>query len=138
MPVTERKIKLSSTLPKVEKEETMIDDMKNDAIMAFVESLLPKLTPMIEKASVKLKEYFGDNEKIFLIRRLAGEEPKVIVLNNTKGRYTISNEAKLLGDGEDAEIEIKEVFKALTESVIATYDTGEFVAKLLSGEFNTK
>ena len=116
---------------KTEEKKTFVDEMKEDAMMGFIEGLIPQLEPMILKASEKLEEYFGDNEKIFMIQRLAGQKPKVIVLSNIKGKYLISNETRIEGD----EIVSENEFKANNSSVIDVYDTGEFVTKLLSGEF---
>lgn len=116
---------------KPEDKQTFIDEMKEDAMMGFIEGLIPKLEPMIQKASEKLKEYFGDDEKIFMIKRKAGSSPQVIVLSNLKGKYLISNETRIEGD----EIISENEFRATNSSVIDVYDTGEFVTKLLSGEF---
>lgn len=137
MATEKRKIKLSSTIKKEEKED-FIDEMKQDAFLGVIEGVLPKLTPMIEKASVKLEEYFGDNEKIFLIRRINGKKPQVMVLSNLKGSYTISNKAIITGEGENAEIEIENTFNGTQSAVIDIHDTGEFVTKLLNGEFTKK
>lgn len=128
--IVRRKLTLLDT-PKTEEKKTFVDEMKEDAMMGFIEGLIPQLEPMIKKASEKLEEYFGDNEKIFMIKRTAGSSPKVIVLTNLKGKYVISNETKIEGD----EIVIENEFKATNSAVIDTYDTGEFVTKLLSGEF---
>ena len=104
---------------------TVFDQMKEDALIGLVEGLLPKLKPFIEPAMAKLEDYFGDDEKIFIIRRSKNSRAKVIVLDNTKGEgYNIANEIS-----EDGVITKK--FECDPESVIQVYDTGIFVQKLL-------
>lgn len=76
----------------VEKEMSFMDTAKEAALMSLVEGILPKIKPFIDPAVKKLEEYFGDDEKIFLIRRTKGKAAQVIVLDNTKGSYLISNE----------------------------------------------
>lgn len=129
-----RRIKAASIIPKEEKPQTFMDEMKEDAIMGVVEGLIPKLGPMIDKTTVKLEEYFGDDEKIFLIRRSGGQPAKVIVLSNVVGSYTITNKAELDGD----EIVITKQFKASKDCVVGVHDTAAFVQKLLSGEFTNQ
>lgn len=138
MATIKKKIKASSVKPKEEKPEDFIDEMKGDAMMGVIEGILPKLTPMIEKASTKLEDYFGDNTKIFMISRHEGQKPKVIVLSNLKGSYTISNKAIIEGEDEDEEISIENTFTASKSAVVDIHDTGEFVTKLLNGEFTKK
>lgn len=134
MSVTEKRIKAISILPKEEKPQTFMDEMKEDAIMGVVEGLIPKLGPMIDKATVKLEEYFGDDEKIFLIRRQGNQPAKVIVLSNVVGSYTIINKAEV--DGED--IVITKEFRASKDCIVGVHDTAAFVQKLLSGEFTNQ
>lgn len=133
-----RKIKSSSIIVKAEKPDDMMDEMKADAAMGLVENILPALKPMIAKASDKLEEYFGDNEKIFMVRRIGGKKPQVVVLSNLKGSYNISNKVTVDGEGENEELSIEEVFSATKSAVIDVYDTGVFVEKLLNGEFTAK
>jgi len=130
-----RRIKLSEIKPKEKEAETMIDEMKQDAVMGLIEGFIPKIAPMIEKASSKLEEYFGDDEKVFLIRRSAGQKPQVIVLSNLKGYYEISNTTKVEGTGENAELVVEKTFRAHKNAIIDVHDTGAFVTKLLNGEF---
>lgn len=111
---------------KVVKENAIVSEVKDVAAMAFIEGLLPQLKPFIEPAMEKLESYFGDNEKVFMIRRSPGRKPIVIILDNTKGEYLISNNVET---GERK-------FKASEDAVINSFDTGEFIAKLLSGEFS--
>lgn len=114
-----------------EPKSTVFDQMKEDALLGLVEGLLPKLKPFIEPAMMKLEDYFGDDEKIFIIRRSKNSRAKVIVLDNTKGEgYNIANEIS-----EDGVVTKK--FECDPTSVIQVYDTGIFVQKLLSGEFTT-
>lgn len=138
MGTSKRKIKVSSIVVKEEKPDDIIDEMKADAAMGLVSNILPALTPMIAKASDKLEEYFGDNTKIFMMRRIKGLKPQVIVLNNLKGSYTISNKVTSVGEGENEELDIEEVFSASKSAVIDVYDTGVFIERLLSGELMKK
>ncbi len=130
-----KKIKLSATLPKPEPEQTFAQELQEDAIMGLVEGFLPKIKPMIEKATVKLEEYFGDDEKIFLMRRVSGQAAKVIVLSNVKGYYQISNKTSIEGEGEDAEVVMDKEFIVSKDAVIDVYDSADFINKLLAGDF---
>lgn len=130
-----KKIKLIDTLPKPEPEQTFAQEIQEDAVMGLIEGFLPKIKPMIEKAITKLDEYFGDDSKIFLIRRQAGQAAKVIVLSNVKGYYEISNKTSIEGEGDDAEVLMEKEFKVHKDAVIDVYDTADFISKLLNGEF---
>lgn len=85
-------------LTKVDKTEEVVEEVsfmdtaKQAALMSFVEGILPKIKPFINPAVKKLEEYFGDDEKVFLITRKKDRAARVIVLDNTKGSYIISNE----------------------------------------------
>lgn len=74
------------------KEMSFMDSAREAALMSLVEGILPKIKPFIDPAVKKLEEYFGDDSKMFLIRRTKGKAAQVIVLDNTKGSYLISNE----------------------------------------------
>ncbi len=113
---------------KQEVSSPMFDEIKEQALMGLVEGILPKLQPFIEPAMQKLEEYFGDDDKIFLIKRNKGQAAKVIVLDNTKGHYTISNSTNEDGTKQKQ-------FLVAKDAIINVYDTGEFVQKLLSGQF---
>lgn len=111
-----------SGLPeKIEKEEGLFDKIQSDAMMSFVENLIPKVQPFIDPAVEKLMEYFGDDEKIFILRKL-GNKIKVFILDNKKGEYSLAS-----GAGKH--------FKADEESIIAVIDVNDFIQKLLMGEF---
>lgn len=75
----------------IKSEPTFIDDMKDMMNESFVDGILPKLKPMIGPAVIKLEEYFGDDSKVFFIRRLKNSQAEVFVFDNTKGDYIISN-----------------------------------------------
>lgn len=117
-----------SNLPAKKEETSIVDTMKEQVMMEVIDSILPKLQPFIAPAMEKLNEYFGDDEKIFIIRRSKGQAAKVIVLDNTKGEYSISNEVDVTG-------KLVKSFTADKEAIINVFDTGQFVQKLLSGEF---
>lgn len=169
-------VKNDNELPK---EESLFDQIKTDAMMGVVESIMPKLKPMIDPTMKKLEEYFGDNTKIFMIRRSLGQTPKVIVLSNLKGHYFISNEvfkpynailidaennrynnpeteeqetSRLIAEAEEKSrlelaIRIQKIqnrntglekiakFSASSDAVMNVHDSGEWVEKLISGEF---
>lgn len=121
---------MSDTSKEIIKQEKnpIIERIENDAMMSFIEGLLPQIKPFIDPAMTKLEEYFGDDEKIFLIRRKAGKTPLVIELSNKVGNYNISY------DSETGE----KIFKASEDSVLNIHNSGEFVEKLLKGEFSIK
>lgn len=114
-------------------ETSMFDSIKDQAFMGFIEGLIPKLQPFIEPMEGKLAEYFGDDNKIFVMRKSAGKPIQVVVFDNTKGNYTISNEMVKL-EGETEETRNKK-FVASSDAIIAVINIGDFVQKLLSGKF---
>lgn len=105
-----------------ENKESLFDKVKEDAFMSMVEGALPKIQPFIEPAMAKFSEWFGDDNKLVLIKKNVGQSPKVIILDNKNGEYEIKC-------GEEKK------FTATPESVIGVYDIADFVGKMISGEF---
>lgn len=167
------------------KEQSLIGQIQNDALMGIVESILPKLKPMIEPTMEKLEGYFGDDTKMFMIRRAPESKPKVIVLNNLQGNYTIDNFVlelyqpkifvKYEGSDEIHEIDNPKseeqyyadlkndtlakakksleaklalidqrsqqryfVFRSTKPALLDIHDSGDWVEKLLTGEFTAQ
>lgn len=117
-------------IEKKEEKAGIFDDMKELAMISFIEGLLPKLEPFIAPATAKLEEYFGNDTKVFLIRRMGGQPTKVIVLDNTKGDYLISSSVidytpeKVEGtDRFENELEVeKRLISQLDEKFTALYE----------------
>lgn len=112
---------------------SLFQNFQDQAFMSFIEGLIPKLQPFIEPMEGKLADYFGDDEKIFVMRKSAGKPIQVIVFDNTKASYEISNEIQNIEGSEETK-RVKK-FVADPESIIAVINVGEFVQKLLSGQF---
>lgn len=105
---------------KENKENSIIDNLKGDMVMNLIGDFLPKIEPFIKPAITSLEEYFGDDEKLVVIKKSVSGI-KVIILNNKVGNYNISS-------GENHE------FKVEKESLISVLDMQEFIKSLLSGQ----
>lgn len=120
-----------SNLPEKKQSNPLIDSLKSEMMMGLVEGLLPQIQPFITPALEKLNEYFGDDEKIFVMKRIRGEV-KVIVINNVAGEYEIGR--KIVKDGDNVET-IETPFIIDKSSIIAVHDINSFIESLLSGQF---
>lgn len=107
---------------------SMFDSLKEQAFMNVIDTILPKLQPFIEPAEKKLEDYFGQDSKIFVMRKAPNNQIQVIVFDNTKSNYRICNE--MTEDGTRTS-----EFKAGKEAVIAVFDVSTFIQRLLGGEF---
>lgn len=98
----------------------IFDKVKEDMLMEVVESALPKIKPFLAPAMEKMNEWFGEDEKLVVIRKSKGQTAKVIIFDNTKGDYEINKG--------------KNIFTADKETIIGVHDIEDFMAKLISGD----
>lgn len=108
-----------------------IEDMKETLFMGVIESVLPKIKPFLNPAIEKLNEYFGNDEKFFIMKKFGNSIRVVIVddtINEKKGVYDISR----YFDEEDNTY--KKTFTIAKGAVIANIDIEEFMEKMLLGE----
>jgi hypothetical protein len=103
--------------------ENLFDKVKEDALMSMVETALPKIQPFLKPAAEKMNEWFGDDDKLIVIKKNKGQPVRVIIFDNKKGDFEISK------SGE------KNTFTADKECIIGVYDVEAFATKLISGEF---
>lgn len=100
--------------------------INEDTTKMLLESILPKLLPFVESAAVKIDEFLGENEKTIVMFRIKGKT-KVLVLNNTVGKYAIVNDSVNKQENK---------FSVEEDSVENVFDVKEFAEKLLRGDFN--
>lgn len=117
----------------VQKKGLNLDGPEGLMIMGVVQGLLPQIMPYIGDAMKKLDEYFGDDNKIFVMKKIGGEV-KVLVIDNTKGEYEISRVEKII-DGQTQEKKMVNTFTADAGVVIDMKGTSAFVEDLLTGNF---
>lgn len=111
---------------KKENNTPLLNGMEDEIMASLIESVMPKLKPMIGPALEKLKEYLGDNERFIIMRQLKKtNDIVVVVMKNIKeeGNYNISNKDGVLNFSVD---------KLAVEGV---YKAEDFVEKLLTGQF---
>jgi len=106
-----------------EKKSSLFDKVKEDMLMDVVEQALPKIQPFLVPAMEKMNEWFGEDEKLIVIRKSKGQSTKVIIFDNKNGNYKIEKSSD------------KNTFEAYSkESIIGVYDISEFVTKMISGD----
>lgn len=98
---------------------SLFNKIKEDMVLNVVEEFLPKIEPFIEPALAKIEEYFGDDEKIFVMKKTKAGV-KVIILDNTVGEYTIKS-------GNNKEFNVDK------DAIVTVVDVKDFVKKLLNG-----
>jgi len=102
--------------------ENLFDKVKEDALMSLVETALPKIQPFLKPAVEKMNEWFGQDDKLIIIKKNKGQSVKVIIFDNKKGDYEISK------------LDDKSVFTADKDCIVGVYDIEDFATKLISGE----
>lgn len=100
----------------------LFDKVKEDMLMSMVEGILPQVKPFLAPALEKFNEWFGEDEKLIVIKKNKGGSIKVIILDNSKGEYEIRN-------GENKK------FSAPPDAIIGVYPLDDFMEKIISGEF---
>lgn len=113
-----------------EKPKTpIVDMMQEQTFAALIETLLPKVTPMIGPMKDKLASYLGDNEKVIIVRRSNNKsDPSVMVLDNNHRFELVGGENKSLKFDTDDE--------GRPKALVEFLDIGEFISAMLSGKFN--
>jgi hypothetical protein len=106
----------------VVKSDGIFDKIKEDMLMEVIEGALPKIKPFLAPALEKFNEWFGEDDKLIIIKKNKGASIKVIILDNNKGEYEIKN-----GDNK--------CFSVQKESIIGVYPIDDFMGKIISGEF---
>lgn len=112
----------------MKENESIMDKLKGDMMIGMIEEALPKITPFLAPAIEKMNEWFGDDEKVVVIRKIKGQPAKVIVLkNNIKNAgYEIKKSDK------------ENVFSADKEVVGDVFNIEEFVQKMMTGDLFKK
>ena len=105
------------------KEGGLFDKIKDDMLMEVIEGALPKIKPFLEPAMVKMNEWFGEDDKLIVIRKNKGQSAKVIIFDNKKGEYEIRS-------GEN------KTFTADKESIVGVFDIEEFMSKMITGDIS--
>jgi hypothetical protein len=105
------------------KEAGLFDKIKDDMLMEVIEGAIPKIKPFLEPAMVKMNEWFGEDEKLIVIRKNKGQSAKVIIFDNKKGEYEIRS-------GEN------KIFTADKECIVGVFDIEEFMSKMITGDIS--
>jgi hypothetical protein len=109
----------------IEKVATpMMDEAKQELFGSVVETLLPKITPMINPMKLKLENYLNEGKMIILTKPSKDAGAKVLIVKT-------DSSLSIRGDKHPSGKE----FKMNKEDVIGVYDVNEFVQQLLSGNF---
>ena len=114
-------VKVDAKLIKEEKKPGLFDKIKEDMGMEVLESLIPKIKPFLAPGIEKMNEWFGEDEKIIIIKKNKGAKAKVLIFDNNKGEYEIKS-----GEGKK--------FTADKDCVIGVYDIEDFMQSLISGD----
>lgn len=110
----------------VKKESTIFDQAKEALLMEVVEQAIPKLKPFLVPAMAKMNEWFGDDEKLILIRKTKGQKAQVLIFDNTVGDYEIKKDT----------INNINIFTADKECVKGVYPIEDFVEKMITGDIS--
>lgn len=105
------------------KQSSILDSFKEDAMNVLVESILPKVAPMIAPAQAKLKEYLGEDK--FIHVRMLNDSLTVFIVDKSKGKYNISN------DGVREKLEISE------GAIVTVIPIENFIEQMLSGKLTS-
>ena len=107
-----------------EKQSSVFDKIKEDMLMEVVESAIPKLKPFLKPTMEKMNEWFGEDEKLIVIKKNKGQKTQVIIFDNTKGDYEIKRSG------------VSNTFTADAECVVGVYEIETFVEKMITGDIS--
>lgn len=100
----------------------IFDKIKEDVFMEVIESAIPKIKPFLVPALEKLNEWFGNDEKIIVIKKFGDKKLKVVIFDNNVGEYEIKNSK----DGK--------VFTSDPDSIVGVHDIESFMEKIITGD----
>ena len=103
-------------------KSNLFDKFKEDMLMEVVEGVLPKIKPFLKPAVEKMNEWFGEDDKIIIIKKNKNQGTKVIILDNKKGEYEIVNSIN------------SKKFSVDRDSIIGVHDIENFIEKVISGD----
>lgn len=120
------------------KSNALIDSLQEDVAASFLEGIMPKLKPLIEKAMESLGVYLGNNDKIFLMRKLPGKKIQVFVFDNNQSNYHLSNDVDRNPKMQFGANVPKNGVEPDGDATLMVIDGEDFITKLISGEFKAK
>ncbi len=110
----------------VKKESSIFDQAKESLLMEVVEQAIPKLKPFLVPAMAKMNEWFGEDEKLILIRKNKGGKAQVVIFDNSVGDYEIKKDA----------VNNINIFTADQKCIMGVYPIEDFVEKMITGDIS--